>query len=176
MPDDDLAEEHRSFPDLYVDVLWNLRAGARVLTATLPLVVERIAYHEIATVLRDLWGQASHAEEQLSTVLSHFGGPARMHAAEMETLIGVAMRRFGNWPRGDAHDVAASMVLRSAIHTAIPGCELAIALAKAIGFPQHVRGLEALRAQMQTTDDNLRRLSEQRIRQAHAATQGGKNG
>ena len=162
MPDD-LAEEHRSFPDLYVDVLWNLHAGARVLLATLPVMVERIADRELATVLRDLWGQASHAEEHLMTVLSHFDGPARMHAAEMETLIGVAMRRFGGWPRGDVHDVAASTVVRSAIHMAIPGCEMAIVLAKTIGSPEHVGGLEALRSQMQATDDNLRRLSEQRV-------------
>ena len=31
-----------------------------------------------------------------------------MHAAEMETRIGVAMRRVDTWPRGDPHDVAAS--------------------------------------------------------------------
>jgi ferritin-like metal-binding protein YciE len=169
MPDEDLAEAHQSFPDLYVDVLWNLRAGARVLMATLPVMVERTTDREIATVLRDLWGQASHTDEQLNTVLSRFDGPARMHAAEMETLIGVAMRRFGSWPRGDPHDVAACAIVRAAIHTAIPGCELAIVLAKAIGFAQHVGGLEALRGQMQVTDDNLRRLSEQRITEAYAA-------
>ena len=162
--DETLAAPPSSLLDLYVDTLWNLYATTNVMIVVLPRMADAVSHPELATVLRDALGQASHAAERLKAMLSHFPGPARVHATEIDTLIGVAARQLVSWPRGDPRDVALSTVVRCAIHTAIPGCELAVVLAETNDLPEHAGELKALRDQMQATDERLRRAAEQRIR------------
>jgi hypothetical protein len=150
--------------DLYVDALWNLDAGTRMMMVKLPRMADEISNQELATVLRDTLGQASHAEAQLTVMVSHFAGPARVHAVEMESLLGDTARRLADWAPGDPRDLYLNTVVRSVIHTAIPECELAIALAEVVGFPQHLGELKVFRSQMQASDESLRRMSDQQIR------------
>jgi ferritin-like metal-binding protein YciE len=167
MSDDTLSVERGSMRELYVDALWNLHIGAHLMMAKVPAMADAVSDEELSTALRDIVGEASHAAKELLAMLSHFAGPARVHAAELEALVGDAARTLAAWPSGDPRDVAVSGVVRTALHSIMPGCELAIVLADVVGFPQYVGTLEALLHQTQTTDENLRRLGEERIRAAY---------
>jgi ferritin-like metal-binding protein YciE len=169
MAGDTLGAKRGSFPDLYVDLLWNLFGGAQLMKAKLPAMADTVSDQHLATLLRDTLGQASHAADQLTAMLAQFEGPARVHAAELETLLGDAARRLPDWPPGDTRDAVVTTVVRCVMHSAMPGCELAIVLAEVIGLTQHIDALQALHGQMRATDDSLRRLIDRRIRASHAA-------
>ena len=48
-----------------------------------------------------------------------------------------------------------AIVVRTAIHMAIPACEVAMHLAATLGYDAHVRTLEDLRAELSETDAQL---------------------
>ena len=155
------------FEDLYIDGLWNLQAGARVMLVTLPRMADLISQQDLAAVLHDGLGQTSHRVERLEAMLVHFEGPARVHAAEVEALIGHGARYVAGWPSGSVRDIALGAVARIAWHYAIPEYELAAALAESIGYHQHAIDLRTMLANVCQIDETLHRIIEAHIA-AHA--------
>lgn len=151
------------FQDLYIDGLWNLHAGACVMLITLPRMANLVSQQDLAGVLRDGLGQTSHRVDRLETMLAHFDGPARVHAAEVEALIGHGARYVAGWPSGDVRDIAVATVARIAWHYAIPEYQLAAALAESIGYSQHATDLRAMLANVRLIDEALHRVIETHI-------------
>jgi ferritin-like metal-binding protein YciE len=152
MPDEIREQSLDSVPELYVDLLWNIDASTRIMLAKLPTMASIASDADLATLLRDCFGLASHRHAELEAILSRFDQPARVHAAELETLIGNATRRISGWAPGEAKDIALMSVVRTAIHMAIPSCEIAMNLAAALGYETQVEPLASLRQDLLTRD------------------------
>jgi ferritin-like metal-binding protein YciE len=149
--------------DLYVDGLWNLHAGASVMLVELPRMAELVSHRDLATVLRDGLAQTSHRVERLEAMLIHFEGPARVHAEEVEALIGHGARYVAGWPSGDVRDIAVGTVARVAWHYAMPEYQVTAALAESIGYKQDAIDLRTMLANVRLMDETLHRIIEGRI-------------
>ncbi len=150
MPNEMREQSLASVPELYLDLLWNIDASTRIMLAKLPTMASIASDPELATLLRDCFGLASHRHGELETILARFNQPARVHAAELETLIGNATRRLSGWAPGEAKDIALTVVVRTAIHMAIPACEIAMNLAAAVGYETQIETLAGLRQDLVT--------------------------
>jgi ferritin-like metal-binding protein YciE len=161
------AMTETSLQDVYVDALWDLRAGAEVTLRSLSPMLPAVSDHELAAALQGFLGEVSHRLQLLEVMVARFSVAARLHAEELETLAGHAMRFLADGPPGDVRDIGVAMVCRAAIHYAIPEYELACVLARALGYEKHAADLEPMLAAVLVTDKTLARLIEDRIR-AHA--------
>jgi hypothetical protein len=104
-----------------------------------------------------------HHHDALEAIVLRFDRPARLHAAELETLLGTGAREISYWPAGETRDLALASILRSALYQAIPTCELAASLAGAFGQSGHVAELNRLREDIAATDAQLERMISARI-------------
>jgi len=161
------AMSEASLQDVYVDALWDLRAGAEVTLRSLSPMVPAVSDHELAAALQVFLGQVSHRLQLLEVMVARFSVPARLHAEELETLAGHAMRFLADGPAGEVRDIGIATVCRAAIHYAIPEYELASVLARALGYEKHAADLEPMLAAVLATDKTIARLVEDQIR-AHA--------
>ena len=157
-----------SLQDLYVDALWNLHAGARVMLVDLRLIADTVADQELAGAAYDYLAQVHHRLQRLEAMLARFSAPARVHAEEMETVTRHAVRYMASWGSGDVRDIAAGTVYRAAVHYMIPQYQLACALARSLGYTTHAADLEPMREALLASDEVMRHLVEQRIN-AHLA-------
>jgi ferritin-like metal-binding protein YciE len=161
------AMSEASLQDVYVDALWDLRAGAEVTLRSLSPMVPAVSDHELASALQVFLGEVSHRLQLLEVMVARFSVPARLHAEELETLAGHAMRFLADGPAGEVRDIGIATVCRAAIHYAIPEYELATVLARTLGYEKHAADLEPMLAAVLATDKTIARLVEDQIR-AHA--------
>ena len=144
-----------AFPEFYFDLVWSLAASARIMSVKLPSFVSAASSPELVTLLDDCLALTNHHNDALEGIVARLDRPARVHAAELESLLGTAAREFGGWPRGEVRDLALTGVLRSAVYMVIPTCELAISLATRLGYDHHVAALTRLREDIAATDSRL---------------------
>lgn len=142
--------------ELYQDLVWNLAASSRTMRLKLSAFTSLASDLDlVATFAEALRLSAEHADA-LQALASRTDRPARVHAAELESLLGTAARLTGDWQSGRARDVALALVLRTATHLAIPSCELAMSLAAVVGYPAHRDTLSMLRSDLTALDARLR--------------------
>jgi ferritin-like metal-binding protein YciE len=158
------AMSEASLQDVYVDALWDLRAGAEVTLRSLSPMVPAVSDHELASALQVFLGEVSHRLQLLEVMVARFSVPARLHAEELETLAGHAMRFLADGPAGEVRDIGIATVCRAAIHYAIPEYELATVLARTLGYEKHAADLEPMLAAVLATDKTIARLVEDQIR------------
>jgi len=144
-----------SLPELYFDMLWNIDASTRIMIARLPTMASDASDGDLATLLRDCLGSSSHHHAELETILARFDKPARVHAAELETLVGTATQQLSEWEPGEPKDVALCAVVRTAIHTTLPVCEIAMNLAAVLGYDTQIEALASLRQDLLSKDATL---------------------
>jgi hypothetical protein len=155
MADDVSRPPESSFAEIYLDLLWNLAASTRIMRLKLPTLIAGASNPELVTILGDCLALAGHHDAALNGIVSRIDRPARLHAAELETLLGTADRELSGWSRGEARDLAVTNVVRTAVYMAIPTCELATSLAAALGYRHHVTALSGLRQDIAMTDSRL---------------------
>jgi ferritin-like metal-binding protein YciE len=158
-----------SFPEFYFDLLWNLAASARIMRLKLPGFITAASNPELATLLGDCLAMTSRHGDALEAIVSRLDRPARLHAAELESLLGTAAREFGDWPPGQLRDLALTAVLRGAVYMVIPACELAISLAARLGYDHHVATLTRLREDTAATDSRLQLAIQTQVAAARVA-------
>jgi hypothetical protein len=152
---DDVSRPPDSFPEIYLDLLWNLAASTRIMRLKLPSLIAAASNPELVAILGDCLALTGHHEAALNAIVSHIDRPARLHAAELETLLGTADRELNGWSRGEARDLATTNVVRTAVYMATPTCELAMSLAKLFGNRHQVAALTRLREDITLTDSRL---------------------
>jgi hypothetical protein len=155
---DDVSPAPGSFPEIYLDLLWNLAASTRIMRLKLPAFIAGASNPELIAILGDCLALAGHHDAALNGIVSGIDQPARFHAAELETLPGTAERAHSTRPRGEARDLAIATVVRTAVYMAIPACELATRLAAVLGYRHHVAVLTRLREDISVTDSRLEAL------------------
>jgi len=155
---DDTSRPADSFPEIYHDLLWNLAASTRIMRLKFPALIVGASNPELVAILGDCMALTGQHDAALNAIVSHIDRPARSHAAELETLVGTADRELSGWSRGEARDLAITIVVRTAVYMAIPPCELATSLAAALGYPHHVAVLRRLREDIAATDSRLQLL------------------
>jgi ferritin-like metal-binding protein YciE len=155
MSDDTRDTSLDSLPELYHDMLWNIDASARIMLAKLPGMASIASDADLATLLRDYFGLVSHHHAALESILARFGQPARVHAAELEALVGNATRWLAERPSGEAKDVGLCAVVRTAINMVIPACEIAMNLAATVGYETQIETLASLRQDLLSSDARL---------------------
>jgi ferritin-like metal-binding protein YciE len=170
MPDD-TRPRPLDLPELYVSLLWNLKASAAIMLIKLPALAAAASAPQLATLLRDCIGMTSHHHDALERILARFDRAAPGHAAELETLLGSAARQIADWSPGDVRDVALSSIVRCAIYMAIPACELAIDLARVLGYTAHINELTQMRSDMAAVDSRLQLMIRARLATHSAALQ-----
>src|SRR5579862_1741013 len=106
MAHDTITTHAVSLAELYLDTLWNLHASCGIMVAKLPTMAAIVSYPPLATALLGGWRVAGEHRDVLEGMVSRSGEPARVHAAEMEALLGEAARQFGGWSTGDARNLA----------------------------------------------------------------------
>jgi hypothetical protein len=144
-----------SFPEFYFDLVWNLAASARIMRLKLPAFIAAASSPGLVTLLGDCLALTGHDNAALEAIVSRLDRPARLHAAELESLLGTAGREFGDWPPGQVRDLGLTGVLRAAVYMVIPTCDLAISLAARLGYDHHVATLTRLREHIAATDSRL---------------------
>ena len=154
MPNDTTEKMLESLPQLYLDLLWNIDASARIMLTKLPVMADHATDVDLTTLLRDSIGVVSHHQFTLQNILKRFDQPARVHAAELETLVGHAAG-LADWPAGEVRDVALSDVVRTVIHMAIPPCEIAMNIAGALGYETQIEALASFHHDLLNTDGRL---------------------
>jgi Domain of unknown function (DUF892) len=159
-----------SLSQLYLDVLWNLASKATMLRVKLPAFASAASDPELVALLGDALGRSTEAANTLEATASRFERPGRMHAAELETLLGTVATEIAGWHAGKPRDVALTSVLRSAIHLSIPACELCISLAPVVGYPAHERVFARILNDVTTLDGRLRAIIYSLLG-THATTQ-----
>ena len=107
-----------SFPELYFDLAWNLAASTRIMLLKLPSFVAAVSNPELVALLGDSLALTNLHNAALEAIVASLDRPARLHAAELESLLGTAGREFGAWPRGEVRDLALTSVIRAAINSA----------------------------------------------------------
>ena len=152
---DDVSRLPVSFPEIYLDLVWNLAASTRIMRLKLPALMTGASNPELVAILGDCLALAGHHDAGLNGIVSRIDRPARVHAAELETLLGTADRELSGGSRGEARDLAISTVVRTAVYMAIPTCELATSLAVVLGYRHHVAALSRLREDIAVTDSRL---------------------
>jgi hypothetical protein len=155
---DDLSRPPGAFPEIYLDLLWNLAASTRIMRLKLPALIAGSSDPELIVILGDCLALAGHHDAALNGIVSRIDQPARFHAAELETLLGTAERELSGWSRGEARDLAITNVVRTAVYMAIPTCELATSIAEAVGYRHHVTALSRLHADIALTDSRLQQV------------------
>ena len=163
MADDSRETGSYSLADLYVDVLWNVDASARIMLVKLPGLASAASDQEVATVLRDCLGVTSHHHAALERILAHFGKPSRAHDVELEALLGRAAQRLSELASSDTKDLAVCAVVRTALHMAIPQIEMAMNLAGALGYEAHIEPLASMLHDVLTTDGTLATIVRSRL-------------
>jgi hypothetical protein len=152
---DDVSRPPGSFPEIYLDLAWNLAASTRIMHLKLPALIAAASDPELVAILGDCMALTGHHDGALNSIVSRIDRPARFHAAELETLLGTSERELSGWPRGDARDLAITNVVRSAVYMAIPTCELAANLATLLEYRHDVAALSRLREDIAVTDSRL---------------------
>jgi ferritin-like metal-binding protein YciE len=152
---DETRDTVHGLPELYLDMLWNIDASTRIMIARLPMMASAASDSDLATLLRDSLGAASHHHAELETVLARLNRPARVHAEEIETLVGNATRQLSEWESGEPKDIALCAVMRAAIHTTLPVCEIAMNLAAVLGYETQIEALASLRQDLLSKDEDL---------------------
>jgi ferritin-like metal-binding protein YciE len=152
---DDVSRPPDSFPEIYLDLLWNLAASTRIMRLKLPALIAEASNPELVAILGDCMALTGHHDAAINAIVSRIDRPARFHAAELETLLGTADRELSGWSRGEARDLAITSVVRTSVHMAIPTCELAASLAAVLGHQHHVAALTRLREDIAVTDSRL---------------------
>jgi Domain of unknown function (DUF892) len=160
---DDTSRPLDSFPEIYLDLLWNLAASTRIMRLKLPALIAEASNPELIAILGDCLALTGHHDPALNGIVSHIDRPARFHAAELETLLGTSDRELSGWSRGEARDLAITHVVRTAVYMAIPTCDLATSLASMLGYRHHVAVLSRLREDIAVTDSRLQAVTRTQI-------------
>jgi len=152
---DDVSRPPDSFPEIYLDLLWNLAASTRIMRLKFPKLIAGASNPELVAILGDCLALTGHHDGALNAIVSSIDRPARLHAAELETLLGTAEGELGGWSRGEARDLAITNLVRTAVYMAIPTCDLAMSLGAVLGYRHHVAALSRLREDITVTDSRL---------------------
>ncbi len=152
---DDVSHPPDTFPEIYLALLGHLAASTRIMRLKLPALIAAASNPELVAILGDCMALTTYNDAALNAIVSRIDRPARSQAAELETLLGTADRELNGWSRGEARDLAITLVVRTAVHTAIPTCELATSLAGVLGYRNHVAVLSRLREDVAATDSRL---------------------
>lgn len=145
-----------SLRELYQDVVWNLAASSRTMRLKLSAFTSLASDLELVAIFAEALRLSAQHADAVQALAARTDRPAPVHAAELESLLGTAARLTADWQSGRARDIALALVLRTAIHLAIPSCELAMSLAAVVGYPAHHDTLTMLRSDLTRLDPRLR--------------------
>jgi len=171
MADDMLHLSPDSFPEVFHDLVWHLLASTRIMLLKLPAFIEAASNPELVAILGDCVAPATRHAAALETILSGLDRPALLHTAELETLLGNAARELSGMSSGKTRDLGVTNVVQTAMHMAIPSCELALSLAAVLGYPQHATALTRLREDIAATDARMQVVMRTQVA-AHRVAKG----
>jgi ferritin-like metal-binding protein YciE len=158
-----LESSRESFPELYLDLVWNLAASSGIMRLKLPVFATAASDSELVAVIGACLTITIEHHDALEAIVSREDRPARVHAAELEDLLGTAARQFAGQSSGPVRDVAFASLLRTVLHLAIPSYELAATLAGELGYDSQDRTLGRFRDEIATVDSHLERITQRLV-------------
>jgi hypothetical protein len=157
------AQSPESLPEFYLDLVGNLAASSRIMVLKLPAFATAATDGELVGIVGQCLTLSIGHRDALEAIVSHLDRPPRLHAAELEDLLGTGAREMSGWRPGTIRDLGLAGLLRTALHLAFPSYELARSLAAELGYESQDHTLSRLRHEVGSIDSHLQRVTQQLV-------------